>query len=140
MSVDLNVFLSRSKMPDPSQWAQAIINAGFEARLDTDFDVDNFSGFLPCEYKSVEAGFEYYSDPVAIGEHTELGIDENYDFSVTFVTSSSIRELITSLICAGVLCQVSGGFYIDPQSGESYSSIEILDWIRAEVKECEKDL
>jgi hypothetical protein len=46
MSVELTVYLARSAMPSTRDWAQAIVEAGFPAELDAEFDVDSFSGFL----------------------------------------------------------------------------------------------
>ena len=133
MSVDLNVFLNRSMMPTPTQWAQAIIDSGFDTEMDSDFDVDDFMGFLPCKHGGVDSGFEYYSDTVSPADRTELDLPNLIDFSVTFVTGSNIRESMTSLISAGVLCKLSGGTLHDPQSGDSYSADTVLDWIRVEI-------
>ncbi len=140
MSVDLNVFITRSQMPTPSQWAHAIRDAGFDVQLDTDFNVDTFMGFLPCKYKNIDAGFEYYSRTLADEERAEIGVAKCCNYSVTFVTGSDMHEFITSLVSAGVLCKISGGTFFDPQSGDAYSADQILDWVRAQVQECETHL
>lgn len=72
MSIDLIVYLRRSAMPTPDQWQQAIRKAGFPVELDTDFDVDTMSGFLPCQFRGVTSGFEYWSDSVT--EQEQVGI------------------------------------------------------------------
>lgn len=136
MSVDLNVFLKRSQLPAPTDWSNAILEMGFEAQLDTDFDLENFTGFLPCKYKRVESGFEYYSDEIAEVDQAESG----GDYNITFTTGSDLREAITSLIAAGVLAKMCEGTLYDPQSGESYPASAAIDWVRNEEAECEKDL
>src|SRR5215475_264995 len=63
MSVEIQVFLTGERMPTPEQWAETLRSHGFDVDLDTDFDVRDFSGFLPCKYKGMDAGFEYYFGP-----------------------------------------------------------------------------
>jgi hypothetical protein len=140
MSVDLNVFLVRSSMPAPAEWTSAITDAGFDAQLDSDFDVDTFTGFLPCTYKGEPAGFEYYADALDADGRATLQLPDEFDFAVTFVTGSNMREFITSLIASGVLCQLSGGAFFDPQSGEFTPADSVSEMLRSEVAECEKHL
>lgn len=78
-----------------SGWAKAIREAGFPADLDADFDVDTFSGFLPCAYDGKPGGFEYFGDQVTHGGRADLKLPADYDFSVTFATHSGMRELAT---------------------------------------------
>jgi hypothetical protein len=42
-----------------------MIEAGFPAALNTDFDVESFSGFLPCLVNGAVSGFEYFASPVS---------------------------------------------------------------------------
>lgn len=118
MSVENNVFLRRDKMPTPKSWAAAIREHGFEMEMDTDFDAIKFEGFLPCKYKSIEAGFEYWAEDTSLDElheedllnddeKTELG-DSN--FLVTFATRSSFRDYMTSMIASAVLAELSEGY------------------------------
>lgn len=59
MSVDNIVILKKEKMITPFQWQQAIEECGFDLQLDTDFDVNEFIGYLPCVYRDEDTGFEY---------------------------------------------------------------------------------
>ena len=127
-------------MPTPIKWAHAIVDAGFDVQLDPDFDVDNFTGFLPCKNGGIDSGFEYFSDPLSATDRQELGLQDSPDFSVTFCTGSDVREFITSLISAGVLCSICAGTLLDPQSGDSYHDGNVLDWVRGEVAACEEHL
>ena len=142
MSVDLNVFLSCSQMPTPVRWAQAIADAGFDVQLGSDFDVDGFTGYLPCKNSGVDSGFEYFSGELSAAdrEELELGLPDSSDFSVTFCTRSDVREFMTSLIAAGVLCSISAGTLLDPQSGVSLQGDTVLDWVRSEIAACQDDL
>lgn len=118
MSVENNIFLRRDKMPTPGAWVAAIRAHGFELDMDADFDVVEFEGFLPCTYKGKEAGFEYWAEETNPDELQEEGLlsDEeraqlgDCDFLITLETSSSFRDLTTSVIAAAVLTELSDGF------------------------------
>lgn len=130
MSVDLTVYLARAKMPTPVRWAKAIREAGFPADLDADFDVDTFSGFLPCAYDGKPGGFEYFAGQVTDEDRVDLSLPAEYDFSVTFATHSDMRGFATSVIAAAVLCQLAGGQLSDPQTGEGVAASQALSWAR----------
>lgn len=140
MSVDLTVYLARAKMPTPVRWAKAIHEAGFPADLDADFDVDTFSGFLPCTYDGKPGGFEYYAGQITDDDRADLSPPAEYDFSVTFATHSSMRELATSVIAAAVLCSLTGGQLSDPQAGEEVAASQALSWAREMLGQIEGDL
>lgn len=133
MSIDLIVYLRRSAMPTPARWQQAVHDAGFPAELDTDFDAETFSGFLPCKFRGADAGFEYFSVAVDERERAESGAPPGADFAVTLATHSDLQECASSLVAAGALCHVSGGLLVDPQSGESFTSERVLGWVREQL-------
>lgn len=133
MSVDLTVYMAREAMPTPAVWAQAIVDSGFSAELDADFDVDTFSGFLPCRYAGADAGFEYSSGPIEFVDDLEL--PDEFDFSVTFATHSSMRELASSVVCAAVLCTLSRGILVDPQADVAVPSDDAITWARELLEE-----
>jgi hypothetical protein len=132
MSVDLIVFAARSSMPAPRAWARAIVDAGFDAELDHEFDVDTFTGYLPCRYAGVDAGFEYLAGPPE-AHHLELPAD--FDFSVTFSTHSDMRELAASTVAAAVLCALARGILYDPQGDVAVPAGDALKWAREQLKE-----
>jgi hypothetical protein len=118
MAVVIQVFLADERMPTPEQWAENLRTHGFDMDLDTDFDVRDFSGFLPCKYKGHDAGFEYYFEPAgpAVESDERLqGAIAGRDSVVSFVTHSDLREAMTSVIASGVLCAISDGVLFDDQ-------------------------
>lgn len=140
MSIDLNVYLARSAMPTPTQWAQAIVELGFQMQMYTDFDVDSMAGFLPCKFRGEETGFEYYSDPLTEEDQLNLGVPDSCDFSIMFATHADFTALATSVIASGVLCRIAQGVLCDPQSDEFWSGGEVLTWIQTKLAEIEKGL
>ncbi len=128
MSVDLIVYLRRSAMPTPASWQQAISDSGFPVELDTDFDPDTFSGFLPSKLRGAVSGFEYFAARLSAVEAAKAGAPAGADFSVTLVTHSDIRELACSAAAASALARVSGGLLVDPQSGDSVAAADAVNW------------
>jgi hypothetical protein len=138
MSVDLVVYMARPAMAEPNAWARAIVDAGFPAELDSDFDVETFTGFLPFPYDGVEAGFEYFSGPVSPEEAD--GLPSNVDFSVTFATGSRMRDLASSVVSAAVLCVLTGGVLLDPQAGMTVTAGEAMAWARSMLEGIATDI
>jgi hypothetical protein len=135
MSIDLQVYLERTNMPTPAAWARAIRDLGFAAALDEDFDVDQHTGFLPCRYGDKDAGFEYFAGELSPDERSDLGVPEQFDFSVTFRTHSDMDELATSVICAAVLCHLTQGVLVDPQAGDEIEAASALEWAKQMLEE-----
>ena len=64
MSTDLNVFVEKQKLLTPAQWQQRIESDGFPMKLDTSFDPDDFSGYLPATLNGEEVVFELDFSPL----------------------------------------------------------------------------
>ncbi|MBN6110696.1 hypothetical protein [Xanthomonas bonasiae] len=133
MSYDLVVYLKRGNMPSPSVWHSSIVEAGFPVALDTDFDVDLFSGFLPCPVNGDISGFEYYASAVTPQDVTELELAPGTNFSVQFCIGSRPLELVSALAAASVLAAISGGSLDDPQAGESIAPDRAVSWAKAQL-------
>jgi len=133
MSYDLFVYLKRSEMPTPMAWREAIVGAGFPVALDTDFDVDTFTGFLPCPVNDQISGFEYYASRVDPIDAKHLQLPAGTDFSVQFSIGASPLELVSALAASSVLAALAAGTLSDPQSGESISGNVAVDWARSEL-------
>lgn len=140
MSVDLIVFAKRSAVPSPGDWQRAIRAAVFPVDLDTDIDMDTFSGFLPCKFRSTPSGFEYFSSCFSEENRQGLGAPEGSDFQVTFATHSDMKEFATSLLAASALCNASNGLLVDPQSGEQFDAEAVLPWARSTLAQMESYL
>jgi hypothetical protein len=122
-------------MPSPAGWQQAIRDFGFPVELNHDFDVDTFSGFLPCKIRGAESGFELFAAPLSEEKRSDVGAPSGSDFSVMLVTHSDLREFACSVAAASALAQASGGLLVDPQSGESFSEADVLPWASEQFAE-----
>ncbi|WP_342316411.1 hypothetical protein [Lysobacter sp. FW306-1B-D06B] len=133
MSYDLVVHLKRCNMPSPRDWQTAIVEAGFPVQLDAEFDVDAFSGFLPCPVAGEVAGFEYYASGLSMEDAMDLELAQGTNFSVQFSCGSQPLELVAAISSASVLAQLSGGRLDDPQLDESISAREAIAWAKARL-------
>jgi hypothetical protein len=113
---------------------------GLPVDLGTDFDVDASRVFRPCKFRGEDAGFEYYSSAIGEEERARVGTPPDADFAVTWVTHSDLRELASSLAASGALCHVSGGLLVDTESGESFSSERVLEWVSEQLAGLEPNL
>ncbi|MEM6483664.1 MAG: hypothetical protein AAF662_01580 [Pseudomonadota bacterium] len=147
MSVENNVFLKRERMPTPELWANAIAEHGFAMEMDSDFEVSDFEGFLPCKYKGEGAGFEYWAEATDLDQLVEEGLlsDEeraqlgDCDFLVTLVTRSDFRELATSMIAAAVLAELTGGLFAEGGEPPFVLGEDSVGWVKDLLPEIERE-
>ena len=126
MSISRTVYLQRAKMLAPKAWAEAIRAADFPVDMDTDFDVEHLSGFLPCSYDGQPSGFEYFFSTVADRGADEVPDVGDRDVAVSFVTHSSMRGLATAVAAAAVLCAHTDGVLHDEEAGELVAAKDAL--------------
>lgn len=111
MSVDIHVILEREKLVTPAEWQAGIEHHGFALELDTDFDPQEFYGFLPCRYQGQQAGFQYdlsELDPEWL-EPSEVPLVGTRDTVLRFTTHGSLEDLVCAMIAASVLCVLTDG-------------------------------
>jgi hypothetical protein len=133
MSVEMSLFLERSRMASPAEWARAIRSNGFDADLDVDFDPDTFTGFLPCRYRGKDAGFEFFShpvDPSELPDHVTVRLGAR-DTMLSFVTHTDLCALATSTIASAVLCAMSDGLLWETEGDELVAAARAVEWARA---------
>jgi hypothetical protein len=106
--------------------------------IDQEFDVDSFTGFLPCKFKGSLSGFEYFSARISVEDAVELEVSES-DFSITLVVHSGHNELPTAACVASALCVASGGLLVDPQSGDTFLSSNVVPWVKSVIAEYLED-
>ena len=138
MSVENNVFMRPESLPTPERWAQAITDAGFDLSIDTDFQWDEFEGFLPAKYKGQEAGFELYKEDFNLSELSKQEQDELGDRSllITLVTHADMREYMSSMLASAVLCAISDGRLAEAGEPPFIKAGDAVQWAR----ECEPDV
>ncbi len=130
----MSLFVNRSMIPSPVDWAKAIRSSGFDMEMDSDFDPETFTGFLPCKYVGDDAGFEYFREPAnknELPDHVSAAVAQR-DTMINFVNHSDLKELATSTIASAVLCAISDGVLWDPEADEVVPASRALEWARSE--------
>jgi len=123
-------------MPTLKTWQTAMTNEGFDILLYPDFDIDNFSGFLPCPVSGKDAGFELYTSVLSAEEAKEQELPEDINFSVNFCIGSNPLEMLSALAVSSVLTQISKGFLIDPQvGGGDFTHANAVAWAKLKSSE-----
>lgn len=147
MSVTTDVIVSHARLPAPQAWLAGIRAAGFKMDLDTDFTWGEVSGWLPCTYKGVEAGFELDVSGVEELElfedigftHEDLRAVGNRDAIVTFTTRSEFRDLMVATLAAAVLCQMTDGL-LCPGEPPFIAGPEAVEWARDLIPDYESEI
>jgi hypothetical protein len=140
MSIENVVILRREVIPSPEAWQAAIRAADFDMEIDTDFQWDEFDGFLPCTYKDKNAGFELFLDELDLDglglSDEEIAQIGDRDHVVVLVTHSDFRELMTSMIAAAVLCSMTDGLLVEGGEPPFIKAVDAIAW----MKKCEPDI
>ena len=116
-----------------SEWQDAITKASFRVQLDHDFDIDTFTGFLPCRLDGELTGFEYYPSKVSTVEVRQLDLPAATNFCVTFRIGGRPSELVSAVAASSSLALASGGTLIDPQEHERYARENAIQWAREKI-------
>ena len=131
MSYDLSVHLDTKRMPTPQEWQTAIAQHGFQLSIDTDFDVSELSGCLPCVYQGKEGGFEYCYRILDNQELNEREVPQGLPCEIGFSARAGFREeFLSAVISAAVLAEITEGLVVDPQEGRSHESTHAVRWAK----------
>ena len=132
--ITYNVFLDRTRLPHAADWARVIREAGFDVQLNTDFEPDSFSGYLPCP--DDRTGFEYYLESfiaptMEIGDAGTKAIGpRNTVATLRFSGRPSDRDAASA--AAATLTAMTDGVLFDTEPGHFISADEALAWARNE--------
>lgn len=137
MSYDLYVYLARSNMPTPEKWRAVMKDEELPGELDTDFDVDTMTGFLPCPIGEELSGFEYYSFQTEPEDAAELELPPELNFTVQFSMGSKPLELMAALSASCALAAITGGRLEDPQSEEIVEGKDAIAWVKMQLASLE---
>jgi hypothetical protein len=115
MSQLIRVYLSGSRLPDVALWQAALTAHGFAFVLDPSVSLPTHGGYLPVTCDGIETGFEFGVDPVSAAEIAAFG---GRDQRATFRWGSDLHELVAASACAAVFAALTGGVYLDAESGD----------------------
>lgn len=131
MSVELHIFLQKSRLPTRGAWQQELQRYGFPVLLQAGFDPQRDSGFRPATYRNVPAGFEYYAYPSrdveVLNQNPHIAsLLGNRDLCATFRWGTELSGMSAALASAASLAKLSDGIYYYPDDGIIYGAEEAL--------------
>ena len=127
MSVEIPIIFKPNLLPNFSQVEQSISSAGFDLKLES-FDLRSDSGFRPATLFGAPAGFEYFlSEPEESELEQFLGSTKE-DLCIRLITHADLNEFISSLLFASIICNITQGRMIDPDSGKVISADQSIAW------------
>lgn len=122
MSMELHVFLAKSRVPDFRQWQAAIDALGYDVKLDGSLAVDRVEGFVPVKLKGRTSGFELYlesgADLLKSYSNARAAV-ANRDVALSFRWGGDLNEMVCVLVAAAALTQLADGVWYDPQEDET---------------------
>lgn len=135
MSVDLEVFLERSKLPSLGEWAQAISSEGFSLAFPEPVDITKHTGYLPAILGAEESGFEFFVSD--LNEPDDLPEDVGEMLSTANASANfnchGMDEILAATAAAAVLAHLTDGVVFDPQGGGVLRGQEAIARAKAEL-------
>lgn len=128
MSFDIVIEAARARLPSPKDWQQAIDQAGFPLKIDTDFELEKFSGFLPCTFRGAQSGFEYSAQRCS--DSVDAGSSPGRDFIVSLTAHGEHFEAACAVLAGAALCAVCDGILSELQGGDSVPAESSIAWAR----------
>lgn len=132
MMVVMSVFVNRTGLPSPVDWAKAIRASGFDLELDSDLAPETFTGSLSSKFVGDAAGFSCFreaSKRLEVPEHVAAQIAER-DTVIHFLTNSNLKDLAASMIASAVLCRISDGFLWATEADQLVPASRALEWAK----------
>lgn len=128
MSVHLDVFLKRSKLPTFAAWSEAIAKESFPLSFSQSVDLTQHVGYLPAAYQGEESGFEFSVSDIA--ESDELpdpvrSLSPDADAVAAFRFHET-HECLSATAAAAVMAHITDGVFFDPQDGRAFQGKEAL--------------
>jgi hypothetical protein len=105
MSLEMNVFLEKARIPDRSSWQAAVSSLGLPFELNPELDPLHDRGFSPSKLNGLDSGFEIYSESAksVIENQPQLAeILDSRDWCISFRWGGNLSE------CACVLAASAG--------------------------------
>jgi hypothetical protein len=126
MSVEIYVFVGKSRIPDRATWQAEIEHLRFPLALHANFDPSRDSGYRPVEFRGKPSGFEFFLDStqdLIVGLPHLAPKVASLDVCASFRWGGDLSEMFSALAAAASLAKLTDGVFYDPQD-DSVSSAE----------------
>ncbi len=121
MSLEMHVFLAKSKVPDRSAWQTAVETFGIPFELYPALDPIRDSGFSPSKIKGLDSGFEIYSYPAedVLAAYPEISKSiGDRDWCISFRWGGDMNECVCALTASAALMKSSDAIAYSPEGDE----------------------
>ena len=136
MSVEMHMFLHRSRVPDRASFQGAVESLGVPLQLELNpaLDLGQDSGHSPCSLRGMDSGFEIHSgsSQEMLAEFPELKeAVGTRDWTISLRWGGNLRECACALAASAALVKLCDAVACS-EDGEVYDLQGLLD----EVQDC----
>jgi hypothetical protein len=138
VSLEMLVFLEKSRIPEQDSFQSAIESLGIPLQLDSSLNLTTDRGFSPSIIKGVSSGFEIGSEVAQeqIRNYPALkGIVDRRDWAFSFRWGSSMSECACVLGAAAALVKLCDAVVYYPADNITYDLKNLLDELQGCLKE-----
>lgn len=138
MSLEMLVFLEKSRIPERDSFQSAVESLGVSLQLDRSLNLKTDRGFSPSIIKGVSAGFEIGAEPAQgqISNYPALkGIVDRRDWAFSLRWGSSMSECACVLDAAAALIKLCDAVAYYPADNIIYDLKSLLDELQGCLKE-----
>ena len=136
MSMELHVLVIDSRLPGVQRWQETIDALGFDLKLTPSLSVRDHRGFLPCNFKGRQSGFEFDIFPASEIVETYPEFEQRFstaNASANFRWSGDLMEMACALVASVALAKACDSVWFDPQKRACLSPQEALEQARSDV-------
>jgi len=134
MSVELFVFLCKSKLSNRDSWQTEIGKHGYGLSIDPNLKVFEDEDFVPCALNGAQIGFEiFFGDAIAVASNQpELKSKLNgRDLCIVFRWGGDLNEAASALIASLALIDLADAVVYYPADDIYYNKSLLIEDIAA---------
>jgi hypothetical protein len=135
MSLEMHVFLNKSRIPDRSSWQAAVGSLDIPFELSPDLDPIHDRGFSPSKIKGLGSGFEIYSesaDGLLVSRPELAKTVGDRDWCISFRWGGDMNECACVLAASAALVKLCDAIAYYPSDNLTYD----LSGLVEEAKSC----
>jgi hypothetical protein len=134
MSLEMQVYLEKGRVPDRASWQAAIDSLGLPLRLSPALDPFHDTGFSPSEIRGHRSGFEIYSEPAHdhLQHQSELKkVVGDRDWCISFRWGGDMNECACVMAASAGLVKLCDAVAHYPDDNLVYDLNRLLEDMRA---------
>jgi len=137
MSLEMNVFLEKTRIPDRSSWQGAISSLGLPLELDPNLDPVRDTGFSPSKLKGMNSGFEIYSgaaNSVVENQSQLVKMIDGRDWCISFRWGGNLSECACVLAASAGLVKLCDAVAYYPDDDLTYNLDGLVEEVNVAIR------